>query len=220
MSCEDNPKHRLTRWLNLRRKHCPKRPLRLCTKIIIFGPLPAHPPKILRPREVVEVVDSYTYVGILVTSTKRFIFSAHLEQKALHPSVLVQHLFLRRLLGLNLRCVTVVLFTETELQPLRYRRLLLTLRYLVYLLSDKPTLPYIALQHFWVLATNGNSSWVANFCASLTSLPISVLFPYVQGLSLALATKAIEDVQHPLEEHLRAQFVASERLPLLAERSH
>jgi hypothetical protein len=47
----------------------------------------------------------------------------------------VQHLFLRRLLRINSRAMLVVLFTETDLIPIRIRRLLLALSRLRYMLE-------------------------------------------------------------------------------------
>ncbi|EJD47871.1 hypothetical protein AURDEDRAFT_61566 [Auricularia subglabra TFB-10046 SS5] len=47
----------------------------------------------------------------------------------------VQHYFLRRLLGVQKRSQLLILFTETGLWPLRWRRLDLQLRYLEYLLQ-------------------------------------------------------------------------------------
>ncbi len=46
----------------------------------------------------------------------------------------VQHAYIRRMLGLNKRSATAVLFTETGLWPIRYRRILLALQYLAYIL--------------------------------------------------------------------------------------
>ncbi|KAJ7820549.1 hypothetical protein B0H13DRAFT_2130073 [Mycena leptocephala] len=49
-----------------------------------------------------------------------------------------QHLFLRRLLGLNPRSMIAILFTETGIMPVRMRRLLLALGRLEYMLSTDP----------------------------------------------------------------------------------
>ncbi|KAF9040999.1 hypothetical protein BDZ89DRAFT_1109784 [Hymenopellis radicata] len=47
----------------------------------------------------------------------------------------VQKACLRRIMGLGSQSIRSVLFTETVLQPLKYRRVILTLQYLCYLLS-------------------------------------------------------------------------------------
>ena len=47
----------------------------------------------------------------------------------------IQHLFLRRLLGINSRSMLAVLFTETGLVPIRIRRLLLALARLRYMVG-------------------------------------------------------------------------------------
>jgi hypothetical protein len=47
----------------------------------------------------------------------------------------VQCRFLRRLLGVGSRCLRVVLFSETGIWPIKYRRVYLALNYLCYLLQ-------------------------------------------------------------------------------------
>lgn len=51
----------------------------------------------------------------------------------LRPLQLIQHKFLQRLIGLNPRAMIVLPFPETGPLPLSYRRIILTLRYLLYL---------------------------------------------------------------------------------------
>ncbi|KZV92441.1 hypothetical protein EXIGLDRAFT_594270, partial [Exidia glandulosa HHB12029] len=53
----------------------------------------------------------------------------------------VQHTFLRRLLGLQKRSQLCILFSETGLWPLKFRRLALQLRYLCYTLTLPLTHP-------------------------------------------------------------------------------
>lgn len=241
------------------------------TKCMIFGPLPLRLPCLRLQNATVEVVSSYTYVGILFDSTKRFIFAQHLQEKArkarkmansalsiesyvgevpawvlrelymtrvdphltygsevivdvdeeaLRPSVLLQHTFLRRLLGLNPRSVTVTLFTETGLQPLRYRRVLLSLRYLLYLLKEKPELPHLALQQSLALAEEHHSSWVGDLIASLLALPVPVSLDFRGGLSEPLVNKVMEDVLSSLHAHIEHQLHENTRLPLVYGRTH
>ncbi|KLO04484.1 hypothetical protein SCHPADRAFT_840528, partial [Schizopora paradoxa] len=72
----------------------------------------------------------------------------------------VQHMFLRRLLALNPKSMTAVLFTETGIMPLQTRRLVLALRYLVYLLNLTDShLARCALNEAINLARNGHASW-------------------------------------------------------------
>ncbi|KAE9397440.1 hypothetical protein BT96DRAFT_778362, partial [Gymnopus androsaceus JB14] len=59
----------------------------------------------------------------------------------------VQLRCLRRLLGLSSRSVTIPLFTETGIMPIRPRRVILTIRYLIYLLKLSPDhFSHLALQ--------------------------------------------------------------------------
>jgi hypothetical protein len=51
----------------------------------------------------------------------------------------VQHKFLRRLLGVNASSPLAPLFTEVGIMPLRFRRIILAIRHLAYLVSLPPT---------------------------------------------------------------------------------
>lgn len=51
----------------------------------------------------------------------------------------VQLRCLRRMLGLTTRSITTPLYTELDIMPLRPRRVILTLDYLIYLLKLPPT---------------------------------------------------------------------------------
>ncbi|OCH83590.1 hypothetical protein OBBRIDRAFT_715580, partial [Obba rivulosa] len=76
----------------------------------------------------------------------------------------VQHYRLRRILGLFTRCITAVIFTETGLQPLHYRRVLLALGYLRYICSLRRTAPCVAavFRESIALARPGHPSWVSD----------------------------------------------------------
>ncbi|EIN14587.1 hypothetical protein PUNSTDRAFT_24260, partial [Punctularia strigosozonata HHB-11173 SS5] len=84
----------------------------------------------------------------------------------------VQFRYLRRALGLTARSHTVVLFTETGLMPLRHRRLILALRYLVHLCSlPADHYAYLALQQSFALAHDGSPCWVLDLRYVLSRLP-------------------------------------------------
>ncbi|CCM06446.1 uncharacterized protein FIBRA_08710 [Fibroporia radiculosa] len=70
----------------------------------------------------------------------------------------VQTSFLRRMLGLNTRSMLVVLYSETGLWSLKYRRVALGLRYLLYVLEKRPALPYAAPAEVRALALEGQPS--------------------------------------------------------------
>ncbi len=84
----------------------------------------------------------------------------------------VQTTFLRRLLSLNPRSMLVPLFTETGVRPLAYRRIVLALRYLLYLLRlPKHHYAHLALTEATNLATAGNPSWWNDLRRVLLLLP-------------------------------------------------
>ncbi|THV00867.1 hypothetical protein K435DRAFT_559516, partial [Dendrothele bispora CBS 962.96] len=87
----------------------------------------------------------------------------------------VQHSFLRRLLGLNSHSMLVVLFTETGLVPIRYRRLQLALSYLKYAAScSKDHLAFAAFSHCCSLHRKGASSLIGDIIFALACLPVPV----------------------------------------------
>jgi hypothetical protein len=96
----------------------------------------------------------------------------------LQPLEQVQLTFIRRLLGLPTRSTRHILFTETGLLPLRYRRLMLALRYMSYLVKLPPQ--HYANAAFWDsvdLACHGRNSWFAELHRICAALPHPVNFP-------------------------------------------
>ncbi|KAE9403489.1 hypothetical protein BT96DRAFT_814910, partial [Gymnopus androsaceus JB14] len=84
---------------------------------------------------------------------------------------LVQHLFLRRLLGLHRRCMLVFLFSETGLIPIRYHRITLALGFLVYLLGlPWAHLANTALKNAFSLSNRGHANWINDLVTVLYSL--------------------------------------------------
>jgi len=73
----------------------------------------------------------------------------------------VQHYYLRgHMLGLQSRSMCAVLFSETGLLPIRFRRVTLALQYLLYLLSLPPErLVHRAMVELHSLARLGRGSW-------------------------------------------------------------
>ncbi|KAJ7915788.1 hypothetical protein B0H13DRAFT_1610078, partial [Mycena leptocephala] len=82
-----------------------------------------------------------------------------------------QHLFLRRLLGINSRSMLAVLFTETGVMPIRIRRLLLALSRLRYMveLGDERRVRWALLDSVDLFST-GHSSWAGNIAILLRAL--------------------------------------------------
>jgi hypothetical protein len=105
----------------------------------------------------------------------------------------IQHLFIRRLLGVGSRSMIATLFTETGLMPLRVRRAQLAISYLKYLLQ----LPcchyaYAALQETKNLLRGGYPSWIGDLNWAIQHLP-----------SLAMRSVRTEDMDCEQLEELR-----------------
>ena len=80
----------------------------------------------------------------------------------------IQHLFLSRLLNVGEKCMNAVLFTETAVIPIKYRRIITALKYLKYLLQ----LPQICMlpmpcETQFHLHQSANHAGLWTFCMSL-----------------------------------------------------
>ncbi|EIN08657.1 hypothetical protein PUNSTDRAFT_21169, partial [Punctularia strigosozonata HHB-11173 SS5] len=83
----------------------------------------------------------------------------------------VQFKFVRRALGLSSRSHTAVLFTETGLMPLRHRRVILALRYLVHLLTiPRGRYASLALYKSFELANANVQCWISDIRIVLAAL--------------------------------------------------
>ncbi|KAJ7157725.1 hypothetical protein C8R46DRAFT_1195605 [Mycena filopes] len=103
----------------------------------------------------------------------------------------VQHLFLRRLLGLNPRSMLAVLFTETGQMPIRIRRLLLALGRLKYMVGVGPNrVVYDALMDSIALLREGKSGWASDLVIMLQQLPN----PIDVGADDLLSIDSINDI--------------------------
>ncbi|KAK7008449.1 hypothetical protein R3P38DRAFT_2413192, partial [Favolaschia claudopus] len=131
----------------------------------------------------------------------------------------VQHEFLRRLLGVHGRSILAVLFTETGIIPLNYRRVTEVLGYLGYVLGLSPS--HIAGDTYLdslALAGGGFSGWVSDLKIVMESLPVAV-----ELRASDLCETAVPDLCKRLEvaceRWLNAEMQKmSSRLPLLQHR--
>jgi hypothetical protein len=116
----------------------------------------------------------------------------------------VQHLFLRRLLGINSRAMLAVLFTETGLMPIRIRRLLLALSRLRYMLElgEDRTVRAALLDSVDLFAA-GHSGWAGDIAILLRSLPTPIRITPADFRSLpaieAISKKVVEVVDADLQ---------------------
>ncbi|KAJ6595586.1 hypothetical protein DFH09DRAFT_905906, partial [Mycena vulgaris] len=115
---------------------------------------------VLPPREALILykarVDPHLTSGCEVALDTDRASWASLEEPQMH--------FLRRLLGLNPRSMRAVLFTETGIMPIRYRRALLALGYakgFATISEEREDLPRAAFRESLRLAGLGHSGWAS-----------------------------------------------------------
>ncbi|EPS95417.1 hypothetical protein FOMPIDRAFT_1085762, partial [Fomitopsis schrenkii] len=239
------------------------------TKYMVFGPRNVHDGDLCVNGRQIDLVDSYTYVGICFSTAGPDIFAQHTAERAAAarrtanvclsietyvaqlppwaaltlyqshidphliygcevvldarkdsptPLVRVQHTYLRRVLGLTSRSRTSVLFTETGVWPITYRRISLALRYVVYLLNSRHPLPLAALADSRSRALMGEGSWLGDLRLALRRLPVAVDFNLAAPLSQEYIDETAKRVQLSLSTHLLEEMMYKEGLPLLRAR--
>ncbi|TFY50289.1 hypothetical protein EVJ58_g11109, partial [Rhodofomes roseus] len=155
-------------------------------------------------------VDPYVTAGCEVALDSKVSSATQLEA--------VQLAYLRRVLGLNPRSVKVVMFSETGLWPMRYRRLALALRYLQYVLGQRPALPLAALAEARALALSGKASWLGDLRLALSKLTTPVVFDVAAPLTEDGVAGCLEDLRTSLVTDLKQQINGSTRLTILSAR--
>ncbi|KAJ7822148.1 hypothetical protein B0H13DRAFT_2127449, partial [Mycena leptocephala] len=171
---------------------------------------------VLPPREGLQLykarVDPHLTSGCEVVLDTDVSLVAHLEKPQTH--------FLRRLLGLNPRCMLVVLFTETGILPIRYRRALLAVANAIYFagLTKVGDLTRAAFRESLRLAEANRSSWASDLRWVLASLPTPVNFS-IQTLLTAEGVKSISDlVVSACESDLQREISALVKTQFLKNR--
>ncbi|KAJ3861884.1 hypothetical protein EV359DRAFT_46300 [Lentinula novae-zelandiae] len=129
----------------------------------------------------------------------------------------VQLLFLRRMLGLSRRSILAPLFTETGIMPIRTRRVILALRYLIYLLKLGPEhYAHLALQENFNLRNSGMKCWLSDVDWAIRHLPSSTLsLPPSALLSEMSLLLLINSISKESDTYLQSQVDSSHRLALL-----
>ncbi|EPT01867.1 hypothetical protein FOMPIDRAFT_1161088 [Fomitopsis schrenkii] len=88
--------------------------------------------------------------------------------------------------------------TLTGLWPIRYRRLALALRYLLYVVAQRPRFPLAALVESRYMAVDGNASWLGDLHHALQQLPVPVRFPLTDALTVDVIKMCAEGLQASL----------------------
>ncbi|KAI0363058.1 hypothetical protein BV20DRAFT_1069746 [Pilatotrama ljubarskyi] len=131
----------------------------------------------------------------------------------------VQTTYLRRALHVSPRSQLAPLFTDTGVWPLAYRRFSLALRYLRYILVDKPALVLDSFIALWQLTTlHGAPTWWSDLRNAGAALPAPVDVDLARFPTVEDVTRLLRAVEHALATHLRDAIMASRRLPLLQHR--
>ncbi|KAF7363892.1 RNA-directed DNA polymerase from mobile element jockey [Mycena sanguinolenta] len=130
-----------------------------------------------------------------------------------------QKRYLRRLLGLHPRSMRAILFTETGLLPIRYRRAILALHHAKYWVG----LPddYYAKAAYMSslrLSSSGNISWASDIRTVLNSFPIPVACPLSSLESREGIDKLISAVELSCESSMQGELNRAERTYLLRNR--
>ncbi|PPQ81254.1 hypothetical protein CVT26_015075 [Gymnopilus dilepis] len=115
----------------------------------------------------------------------------------------IQHRFLQKLLSVGEKCPTPLLFTETAIIPLRYRRINYALNYLKYLLQlPDDALAKRALKESIKLALEGKQCWAMDLRYALSELPFETHPLNFRNISV----KMIEDVIKSIDRGFKVQL--------------
>ncbi|KAJ6495470.1 hypothetical protein C8R45DRAFT_824268, partial [Mycena sanguinolenta] len=130
--------------------------------------------------------------------------SLNVDLDLLKPLEDVQTEFLRRILGVNKRSMIAPLFTETGLIPLRFRRVILALTYLKYLVAvgDDRYVKAAACDSV-LLSESGKASWAMDLRFMISKLPFTVVLPNLAAIAPTAIDGVIKSVNASLRVHLQ-----------------
>ncbi|KAH6912453.1 hypothetical protein BKA70DRAFT_1183567 [Coprinopsis sp. MPI-PUGE-AT-0042] len=129
--------------------------------------------------------------------------------------------FLRRLLGLGDHCVVVALYTETGVMPISFRRLLLAIDYLQYLVA-LPMSHYakLALEEALQLDLHGHASWISRLRDVVADLPFHCLFPSHDEIRQPKELEGLRKrIESGIQNWLRMGIEATKKLYLIHNRA-
>ncbi|KAJ7170256.1 hypothetical protein C8R43DRAFT_875940, partial [Mycena crocata] len=128
----------------------------------------------------------------------------------------VQKSFMRRLLGLGAYSMRAPLYTELGLLPLRYRRLILAVRYVKYVIGLEHThYAWLAMSDSWELYQQGFQGYWMDLGYALGSLPMPVTIPGMGSLTGDDCEAVCKAIYASAMKSLEAEITASARLYLL-----
>ncbi|KAI0641618.1 hypothetical protein C8Q79DRAFT_918990 [Trametes meyenii] len=152
-----------------------------------------------------------------LTSGCEIALDVHQDHSELLEDLQVE--YLRRALNISRRSQIAPLFTETGIRPIRYRRITLALRYLHYILTQRPELVNAALREAFNLAASHSApTWWSDLCHAAALLPVPVVLNIRKFPSPQDVNDCICAVERSLADHLLAQVMTSQRLPIIQHR--
>ncbi|KAJ7090739.1 hypothetical protein B0H15DRAFT_778739 [Mycena belliarum] len=125
----------------------------------------------------------------------------------------VQCKFIRRMLGVGSRSMKAVLFSETGIWPIKYRRVYLALKNLCHLieLKDAERPAWNALQESLALAREKKMSWVNDLCIVLRRLDPPVSLEIISDWKVEAVQSTMKDVKKSMEAWIDTQIETSSR---------
>jgi exonuclease III len=142
--------------------------------------------------------------------------SPDVNKSNLAPLQEIQHGFIRRLLGLPKNSSIVVLFTETGLTPLKFRRLLASLVYLKYLVElPADRLAHKALRDSIYLDRNGHQSWITDIRKVIESMELGIDFPDLSEINSVIVTTLIRSIREAMKNKIQQELENTSKLYLL-----
>lgn len=145
------------------------------------------------------------------------------DMALLKPLQKVQHTYMQRLIGLNPRAMRAFCFSETGVLPLAYRRIILAVRYLKYVLARPPHhLVACALRECELLYLAGAPSWLGDLAVVINRIPTYWTRPLWSplGLDVEAAALLIEDITMAAKLHVQDAIDDSSKGLLLHGRLH
>jgi hypothetical protein len=117
------------------------------------------------------------------------------------------------MLGLGSRSLRAVLFSETGIWPVKYRRVYLALKNLSYLLELDPKRPaWNALQQSLILARASEIPWINDLRIVLSRLYIPVELDISPGINVLTVELSMKAVKHSMEAWVDDEIHSSSRV--------
>jgi hypothetical protein len=136
-----------------------------------------------------------------------------IDAKSLKLLERVQLKFLRRMLGVGSRSLRAVLFSETGIWPIKYRRVYLALKNLSYLLElDHERPAWNALQASLTLARASQISWINDLRIVLSRLHVPVELDISGDMDIQTVQATMKAVKNSMEAWIDEEIASSSRV--------